>query len=241
MATKEDVLHALLALDSYNRHESDDNRKMSNEDKSQIGTQIGGVTFQQSSDVLEDAGVEPLSGSQAAGFSASYYTIGSAKLISYRGTDFPSSLTDPGAVFEFLKDFGTGWLTSFNAIGPEGVEIAGLEYNFQPYYAQQFYEVVSGAKVFPTLAEGEQPTDITLVGHSLGGSLAGYIGSLTGNNTRIFNEIPYVGMALNTALDNFINQNVHNGVAALIQALEKIEDGLAPGSAAFCSPAFERE
>ncbi|MCP4127543.1 MAG: hypothetical protein GY753_10830, partial [Gammaproteobacteria bacterium] len=123
---------------------------------------------------------------------------------------------------------GAGWLTSFNAFDPEGAEIAGIEYNFQPYYAQQFYEVVSEAKVFPTLAEGEQPTDITLVGHSLGGSLAGYIGSLTGNNTRIFNEIPYIGMALNTAIDNFISQNAHNGVAALTEALEKIANGLAP-------------
>ncbi len=48
-------------------------------------------------------------------------------------------------------------------------------------------------------------------------------------------------MALNTAIDNFISQNVHNGVAALTEALEKIEDGLAPGSAAFSSPAFDRE
>ncbi len=130
MATKEDVLYALLALDSYNRHESDDNRKLSSLEDKQLSGQIGTAVFEASSDRMENIGVEPLSGSQAAGFSASYYTIGLTKeLISYRGTDFPSSLLDPGAVFEFLKDFGTGWLTSFNAIDPEGAEIAGIEIN----------------------------------------------------------------------------------------------------------------
>ncbi len=127
--SNQDVLYALLALDAYNRHFEPTKRKMSDENGDVLSGQIGTAVFEASSDRMENIGVEALSGSQAAGFSASYYTILTKELISYRGTDFPSSLLDPGAVFEFLKDFGTGWLTSFNAIDPEGAEIAGIEIN----------------------------------------------------------------------------------------------------------------
>ncbi|MCP4082996.1 MAG: hypothetical protein GY743_22450, partial [Planctomycetaceae bacterium] len=82
--TKQDVLYALLALDAYNRHADEFKVKMLDSDGNPLSGQIGTAVFEVSSDVLEINNVEQLSGSQAAGFSASYYTIGLTKeLISY--------------------------------------------------------------------------------------------------------------------------------------------------------------
>ena len=221
-ASKEDVLHALLALDAYNRHADANQRKMSEKDGGELSADIGTVVFAGSSDRMELAGT-PLEGASSAGFSAAAYDLGSQTAISYRGTDF--NFSSASGALEFLKDFGAGWLSSSNAVGPEGISGFGGEYNFQPYYAQQFYELVTGYKIFPTLAEGDQSANAVLLGHSLGGSLAGYIGALTGDTTRIFNEIPYQGMALNTAIDTFISQNIANDVDAVITALGQILQG----------------
>ena len=97
-----------------------------------------------------------LDGSQASGFSASYYTLGGQTLISYRGTDFDFS-TIAGAK-EFLKDFGSGWLTSFNALNADSIDnpVTG-ELQNQPYFAREFYELVTGEKIFPTTSEAAQP------------------------------------------------------------------------------------
>ncbi len=228
---KQDVLYALLALDSYNRHRDNDNRKMSEKDRNELSSQIGTATFQESSDRFENDEEATLLGSQTAGFSASHYKIDTTKpgdeessfqdLISYRGTDFNTGT--PEGLLELLTDVVQGRLTSFNALDPETFE--PLNAKLQPYYAQKFYELISGNKIFPTLAEGEQTNEIILTGHSLGGSLAGYVGSLTNDQTTIFNEIPYIGMALRTAINTFIDQNVENGVEAIIQALEQVLQG----------------
>jgi hypothetical protein len=82
--TKADVMYALLALDAYNRHGSNDSLRLLSESNVEISKQIGNATFEDSSDIMEtgaegSAGLESLAGSQDAGFSASYYTIGSGK------------------------------------------------------------------------------------------------------------------------------------------------------------------
>lgn len=219
---RQDVLHALLALDSYNRHGDDFNRKMSEKDREELIDIIGSATFVESSDKMEDEDVADLLGSKASGFSASYYTIDTTKpgdeesssqdLIAYRGTDF--DFGSASGVLEFLKDFVKGWLTSFNAVDPETFE--PLDEKLQPYYAQKFYELVSGNKIFPTSADSEQTNDTILTGHSLGGSLAGYVGALTGDQAKLFNEIPYIGMSLTSSINNFIDQNVENGAGITV-------------------------
>lgn len=225
MAIDRDVLLALLALDSYNRHGTASKRKFSDDDGNELDSQIGTVQFNRSSDRMET----PVNGfsdpnflgtsASLAGFSASEYSLGGETIISYRGTDF-------GLNWEFAKDLGAGWLSSFNAFGPGGFAVAGVPLvSYQPFYAQQFYEVVTGNKVFPTLDEGGQTGGATLVGHSLGGALAGYVGALTDDETRLFNEIPYIGMSMNTALDTFIKQNIGNGVIALVTALGQLAQG----------------
>lgn len=55
-----------------------------------------------------------------------------------------------------------------SSFGATGTDVLGV--GLQPSFAQEFFELVTG--------------------HSLGGSLAGYIGSLSGVGTVSFNEIP---------------------------------------------------
>lgn len=246
--SKTDFFYALLSLDSYNRHNDRGNRKLSTLDNEELTKSIGDAIFQESSDRLENDDETVLLGSQGVGFSASYYTIkndveGSQQddqtLIAYRGTDFDFS--SPSGVLEFIKDVGAGWLGSFNAINPETIALPDAnetEIDLQPVYAQRFYELVTGNTIFPTLEEGEQPSDVVLTGHSLGGSLAGHIGSLTGNQTTIFNEIPYLGISITSAINNFINQNLDNGVEAVVGALEQVLLGEEPNFGGFSYTPF---
>jgi hypothetical protein len=89
--TKADVMYALLALDAYNRHE-DIKLRVISEKVLEISTQIGNATWKQSSDRIENAPGDTLDGSQASGFSASYYTLDGKKVVSYRGTQEKGTL-----------------------------------------------------------------------------------------------------------------------------------------------------
>jgi hypothetical protein len=141
--TRVDVMYALLALDSYNRNESNDSLRLLSENNAAISKQIGNATFEKSSDQIEDAPGDILAGSKASGFSASYYTLNSKNVLAYRGTDFPTSL-DLSQFVNFARDFGNGWLGSLGVTSPEQAG-PGDVVNFQPYYAQEFYDAVPGA------------------------------------------------------------------------------------------------
>jgi hypothetical protein len=130
----------------------------------ELSETIGTATLDDQSD--------DLAGAISAGFSASSYKLGGATVISFRGTDFPTSLWDISQLIAFATDVWNGWGTSFGAIGTGG--------NTQPAFAQKFYELVSGNPLFP--AAGDPPGavgDLILTGHSLGGSLAGFIGAIS--------------------------------------------------------------
>lgn len=146
-ANKTDVLYALLALDAYNRSKNPSQIGISAKDGKEISSQIGNATWVNSSDRMQaNDPNSPLAGSTTSGFSASYYTLGAETVISYRGTDFDFS-SFAGA-YEFLKDFGTGWLTSFNVLNPDGFDplLTGSNLlSYQPYYAKAFFEAVTGA------------------------------------------------------------------------------------------------
>jgi hypothetical protein len=224
--TSQDLLLALLALDAYNRGPPGSNLKFEKIGDGEITRQIGTATW------VRDA--RDISGASSSGFSASYYTLASGdKVISYRGTDFPGGNNSVG---NFLKDFALGWLQSFNVTNPSGLTGA----NAQPYYAQKFYELVTGRDLYPGAGVSVQPPaapDLFITGHSLGGGLAGYIGSLTKTETVIFNEVPYLGMALSGAIRNYLsNVSGPADIPALASAIWQLLRGEIPSLPGFVLP-----
>ncbi|NKL67436.1 calcium-binding protein [Rhizobium leguminosarum] len=197
--TDKNVMVALLALDAYSRGE---NAQLANIDGSPLSERIGNVQFVMSSDDME------MPGATIAGFNASAYqwTVGGTTetVIAYRGTDF---VTQDLSIVETLKDVAFGWMSSFGVMNED---LGNGIIHPQPYYAQQFYEEVTNRKLFPEINiggnddSGSPVSNVIITGHSLGGSLAGFIGSLSGDETVIFNEIPYLGLALTAALNTFL-------------------------------------
>ena len=91
---------------------------------------------------------------RAAGFFASAYTYNGETIISYRGTD-GNTITDA------LNGYGVA-----------------LGYADQPQgnLATEFYLTVTGKHVYDLTA----PSNVVVVGHSLGGGLAGMISTMSG-------------------------------------------------------------
>ena len=111
-------------------------------------------------------------------FFAQTYTLDGKTIISYRGTD------------GYFTDITTGW--------PTGV---GSPDTSQASLAVKFYKEIAG-NIDPRSA------NIELTGHSLGGGLAGYVGSLYNKSTTIFDNMPFELAALNAhahALNHYNN------------------------------------
>lgn len=105
--------------------------------------------------------LDPNGEGQAASFYAVAYQMMGETIISYRGTD---ALADAGADFTIG---GTG-----NPNSP------------QAYLAADFYSSVVGAG-------NQYSADATLVGHSLGGGLAGLIAGIYGKEAAIFDNMAF--------------------------------------------------
>lgn len=113
------------------------------------------------------------SGSLPAGFFAKAYTYEGSTVISYRGTDIGWAIAN---------DVLNGWA---GGVGIETTQ-AGL--------AAQFYQSVVGSAAFP------YATSVTFTGHSLGGGLAGVMGSLYGKQAVVFDNMSYSAA---TTIQNF--------------------------------------
>jgi|CXWL01.1.fsa_nt_gi Ca2+-binding RTX toxin-like protein len=126
------------------------------------GSTIGNATFSKESEI--GAGSEEVT----AGFYATAYKLSSGEtIISYRGTDKNFS-------FPFWPDVGSDmWNGYGTAIGDPA--------SLQSKLALQFYHDVAGAGA----------TNISLTGHSLGGGLAGYVGSLYGKSGTLFDNMAF--------------------------------------------------
>ena len=119
-----------------------------------IGEQIGNAELRPNSDsVLEGQGGD-------TGFFAQAYSWNGQLVISFRGTD-------PESGSEFIKDVTRGW--------PLG---AGNNNADQARQAIEFYKNVAGVQSL----RDSPSTSVILTGHSLGGGLAGFIGSLTSHS-----------------------------------------------------------
>ncbi len=126
---------------------------------------LGTATF------LQDTNTAP---AQQAGFYGIAYNWEGEKIISYRGTDNFGLANDIGGAG--ASDITTGWTL---ALGYPGGGQAAL--------AMQFYQTVTGVSspYFPA------PGELTLVGHSLGGALAGLVASLSGSRGVGFDHEPF--------------------------------------------------
>ena len=220
--TQQDVLTALLAFDSYNRALDIKKAQLLYKDGT-LATFIGSARWIKVSDTVLPEAV-------GKDFSASQYSTPDGTVIAYRGTDFPTSITSIPQILGFLGDIWNGWLPSIGV---------GSGSTRQPYYAQRFYELVTGRQLFPTVDGAAPPpaTDLIITGHSLGGSLAGYIGSLTKTKTVIFNEIPYLGMALIAAIDHYLDAVKDRVDAqALANAVWQVIQGQQPSLPGFVLP-----
>ncbi len=155
MSINPDIIYAILSLDSYNRGYG---AGIILSDSS-----IGNYSIAQSSSDL--IGLAPTSN---IGFYAQVYTLGTEKIISFRGTD------------NLVQDAAEGWILGGGfTTAPQGMA------------ALDMYEAVVG--------DGNELTaDITLVGHSLGGGLAGYLATLYGQNSNIDAHV-YDSMTFNLA------------------------------------------
>lgn len=94
--------------------------------------------------------------------------------IAYRGTD------------DLVLDPIQGWSTGF-----------GLASMPQARLAMNFFNDVTGSNAF----DRNGPSDITLTGHSLGGGLAGLVGSISASRSAIFDHMSFGPAAIATVLE----------------------------------------
>lgn len=106
---------------------------------------------------------------KSSGFYAASYKVGGETIISYRGTNTDTEQTTG-------SDIWSGWTVAAGYTGPGSQ--AGLAF--------QFYEDVTQQSTGDGRAE-----NVTLTGHSLGGGLAGLIGSTTGTDAILFDHMPF--------------------------------------------------
>jgi Ca2+-binding RTX toxin-like protein len=163
MSVSNELLLSILAMDAYNR--GYDPGILLDANASGIGT----ATIR--ADSTSVLGFDVTSG---AGFYALSYTWNGQTVISYRGTDN----IDAFAYGDGASDLWRGWITGAGALVPGG----------QAQLAVDFYNYVTGANVMAGASGG----GAILTGHSLGGGLAGFIGSFTHDQTLIFDNMPYV-------------------------------------------------
>lgn len=163
------VFLSLLALDSYNR----------GYDESTFVNTDGGIG---QATILTNSQAELDGTDEEVGFYAIAYEWNDETIISYRGTSFNRGFDETTSL-----DVANGWVTG-----------AGAAYAAQSQLAVAFYEAVSGVdSVLGTPDFGATPPDreVTLTGHSLGGGLAGFVGSLSYNDFYAFDTMPFYAAA----------------------------------------------
>lgn len=149
------VFLSILAMDSYNRGYGQGVKNL---------PVVANVTKLGAATIKTDSIIELGGNAQSAGFYAIAYEWNGEKVISFRGTDF-------GAVTTAAQDVLNGW-SMFTGFGT----------NSQASLARDFYRKATGLDfVTPAVTVGAG-SDIELTGHSLGGALAGYVGSRASND-----------------------------------------------------------
>ena len=182
MSISDELYFAILSMDAYNRQISP-----SDIFAMEIGdVPVGNATW--ISHILP-------SGSGDVGFFASTYSLDGNTVISFRGTD--ASAGDA----ELWKDILTGWISGAGAIGGDVNSLATLQVEI----AEAFYDDVLDQSIFAGPA-----SDVVLIGHSLGGGLAGYLSAISGTPAVVFNDMPFMAAALRRVIDENIDRSISN-------------------------------
>lgn len=169
MTLAPELFNAILAMDAYNRGYD-------------AGINVlGGVSsYVGLAHIIYQSNIKNSSAEVNAGFYGVAYSYKGETIISYRGTDYPRVDTTPA------RDIYHGW-----SLG------AGITESQQAQMAIRFYQAVAKADnsdfpIDPTKA------NIELVGHSLGGGLAGYVGSLYHKSATVFDSMTFARAVINT-------------------------------------------
>ncbi len=169
MITDKQLFQAVLAMDSYNR----------GYDSKLVGLSSANDTLIGNVKIIGNSTTALSGADQASSFYAVAYEDNATgeTIISYRGTNPPE-----------LDDAINGWLTGLGA------------YNYfspQALLAAEFYKAV----IAPSGGIGpvQSPYDVnaSFVGHSLGGGLAGLMGSLYSKEATVFDNMPFEQAAAN--------------------------------------------
>ncbi len=164
------LFKAILSMDSYSRG-YDPAIKFGNSTEAYsidtVGTKIGNATIY---DTAGDANA------QAVGFYAVAYNYNGETIIAYRGTD--KNISVP-----FISDSGSDMYNGYGVFsGIADVPQARMAFTFYNDVAKQLN---NGVPIDP------RDANISLTGHSLGGGLAGLVGSVYEKNGALFDNMTF--------------------------------------------------
>ncbi|WP_298309265.1 tandem-95 repeat protein, partial [uncultured Erythrobacter sp.] len=215
---KREVFLSLLALDSYNRGYGQNvelDARVRPANLGNINSRIGDAL------VASQSNITAGSVAREAGFYAIAYDWNGETVISYRGTNFDTG----DSIVDFfdsplVQDIWNGW-----TLGAGFQAGAGLEPGSQAGLSIAFYKAVSGRSVFDPVTS--EPT-ATLVGHSLGGGLAGFVASLSNEDAVGFDHMPFGVGAIFAATSEAVRRAMQQLGVTHYEAeefLERVEEG----------------
>ncbi|MEZ5697137.1 MAG: hypothetical protein R3E18_12110 [Sphingomonadaceae bacterium] len=192
---------AILAMDSYNRGYA---RRLRIGESGPDGPSDDLGQFLGGAQIVRQSGTTSDRPEYQSGFYAIAYEWNGETIISYRGTDDPAADTNSGyglgagypglnlsqlflgGLFDHIYGDTFGGLVTDAFVG---LGVAAEE--TQSNLALEFYSAVTGAPVTDIMST-DVPDDVVVVGHSLGGGLAGLVASLSGAEGYGYDHMPFV-------------------------------------------------
>jgi len=163
------VFKAILAMDAYNRGYAEGIALPSVVNSTRIGNAL--IVNQSDTDLSSD----PV---QVGFYGIAYQLDGGEKVISYRGTDQAPDFWE-ALLLGDLSKFLTADVMNGYGLGAGSPTVAA----HQAEFAVKFYHDVVGNEA------DWRSANVSFTGHSLGGGLAGFVGSLYNRTGILFNNM----------------------------------------------------